>query len=188
MKVVLTMNLYMTCKETRRNWQSPHNVTTMVEKHMNGGAEPAPFPSRFMEIIQPFGSKLIIFVRGYFPTTVYILGQSALIACCQLNWFLGQLGRATCTVHLTSDQTSQKGIKCTKAKKQLYCLFYILCLGQSMASIAMEIPLIINNGTPVISLNSSGCLKAARATAPFLAAPKPPQVSYLKTLFISSIS
>ena len=43
-----------------------------------------------------------------------------------------------------------------------------------MASIAMEIPLIINNGTPVISLNSSGFLKAARATAPFLAAPKPP--------------
>ena len=43
---------------------------------------------------------------------------------------MGHLGRATCTVHSISAQTSQEGIKCTKAKEQLrfYCLIYILCL------------------------------------------------------------
>ena len=40
-------------------------------------------------------------------------------------------GRATCTVHQNfALQTSQEGIKCTKAKEQLrsYCLIYILWL------------------------------------------------------------
>ena len=41
---------------------------------------------------------------------------------------MGHLGRATCTMHLISAQTSQEGIKCTKAKKQqgLTVLIYIL--------------------------------------------------------------
>ena len=33
-----------------------------------------------------------------------------------VNWFMGTLGRATCTVHLSFDQTSLEGIECTKAK------------------------------------------------------------------------
>ena len=45
-----------------------------------------------------------------------------------LNWFLGSLGRVTSTVPISA-QTSQKGIKCTKAKEKLrsYCQIYILC-------------------------------------------------------------
>ena len=40
-----------------------------------------------------------------------------------LNQFIGQLGRATCTVYFISVQTWLKGIECTKAKEQLrsYC-------------------------------------------------------------------
>ena len=40
-----------------------------------------------------------------------------------LNWFMGSLSRATCTVHSISAQTSQKGIKCTIAKEYIrsYC-------------------------------------------------------------------
>ena len=45
-------------------------------------------------------------------------------ACCLLywtglNWFIGCLGRATCTVHSISSQTIQEGIKYTKAKVQI---------------------------------------------------------------------
>ena len=42
---------------------------------------------------------------------------------------MGRLGRATCTVHLISANTSHEGITCIKAKEQLkfYCLIYILC-------------------------------------------------------------
>ena len=44
-----------------------------------------------------------------------------------LNWFKlvdGPLGRAACTVHSISAQTSQEGIECTTAKEQVraYCL------------------------------------------------------------------
>ena len=37
---------------------------------------------------------------------------------------------SVCTVHLIFAQTSQEGIKCTKAKEQLrsYCLIYTLCV------------------------------------------------------------
>ena len=54
-------------------------------------------------------------------STIYILGQYALSACYLLgwtclNWFMDRLSRAKCTVHLISAQTSQQGIKCTKAK------------------------------------------------------------------------
>ena len=36
---------------------------------------------------------------------------------------MGRLGRGTCAIHSISAQTSQEGIKCTKAKEQqrAYC-------------------------------------------------------------------
>ena len=34
-----------------------------------------------------------------------------------LNWFMGRLGRAACTLHLISAQTSQEGMECSKAKR-----------------------------------------------------------------------
>ena len=54
--------------------------------------------------------------------SICILGQSALSACFLLcwigwNWFMGRLGKASCKVHLIYAQTSQEGIKSTKAKE-----------------------------------------------------------------------
>jgi len=42
---------------------------------------------------------------------------------------MGRLGRATCTIHLISAQTSQEGIECTTGKKWLraYWSQYIYC-------------------------------------------------------------
>ena len=53
-----------------------------------------------------------------FEYSMYISGQLALNSCCLLcwtglNWFMDRLGRATCTLHSVSAQTSQEVIEYT---------------------------------------------------------------------------
>ena len=48
--------------------------------------------------------------------TVYLRTVSSYHLSTLLNWLKLALGRATCTVHSTADQISQKGIECTKTK------------------------------------------------------------------------
>ena len=52
-----------------------------------------------------------------YSSTVYIrtVSSKRLLSAWE-NWFMSHLDRSTCTVDLISAQTSQEGIKCTKAK------------------------------------------------------------------------
>ena len=66
--------------------------------------------------------------------SIYVRTESSqyiLLFSDQLNWFMGHLGRVSCTIHSISAQASQEGIKCTKAEQQLraYCpnIYTLLC-------------------------------------------------------------
>ena len=95
------------------SWQVGHLQSSFSRSHSRSDRPKKKEKKRIKNLFSYFGIKKC--------GTVYILEQSAqfaffLLCWTGLNWFMGRLGRATGRVHSASAQTSQEGIKCTKAK------------------------------------------------------------------------
>ena len=92
-------------------WQQQQTSTVIVEK-----------ASKNLQYLPQLDLTLLGFEAQYYIRTVssYHLLSAVLDWFTKtLKWFIGHLGRATCTVHSMSAQTSQEGIKSTKIKKHL---------------------------------------------------------------------